>query len=108
LLAAANWQTVMLGVAMLMAEGRPALLSDAAWNDPASARRFNSRFHSGVPESELVAWLNRNKFTTGVPGHASRSIASLPCNEQAEIAWSSRSDGTIAAASARLSEAGCL
>lgn len=108
-LAAANWDGIALALAVSSAEGRPALLRDATWNNPASALLFRRTFSRGVPESSLLGWLDTNRFTidrTG--GHAERRIRGIPCNEQATIEWTRGPGGTIEHASATLSEAGCL
>lgn len=103
-----NLNHLAFASAVLIAERRPALLSDAQWNEPASARKFSTRFHSGTNERELLAWLESNKFTTEpAAGHATRLISSLPCNEFVDVTW--RASGhVISSAEARVSEAGCL
>lgn len=108
-LAAANWDGIALALAVSSAEGRPALLRDATWNDPASALLFRRTFSHGVPESSLLGWLDANRFTidrTG--GHAERRIRGVPCNEQATIEWTRGPGSAIEHASATMSEAGCL
>jgi len=115
-LAAANWGGIALALAVsrasgpaTRAEGRPALLRDATWNDPASALLFRRAFSRGVPESSLLGWLDTNRFTIDRTGrHAERRIRGIPCNEQATIEWTRGPGGTIEHASATLSEAGCL
>jgi hypothetical protein len=70
---------------------------------------FSSRFHDGVQESELIEWLESNKFTIErETGRANRLIQSLPCNEAIEVTWWRQPDSTIAGAEAQVSEAGCL
>lgn len=105
---ALNLDHLAFASAVLTAERRPALLADAQWNEPASARRFSMRFHSGTGERELLAWLESNKFTVEPgAGHATRLIRSLPCNEFLDVTW--RASGhVISSAEARVSEAGCL
>lgn len=106
---ALNWQWFSFAVAVVLAERRPALLADAQWDDPASARRFSNRFRPGASEPELLAWLETNDFTIDRgAGRASRLIRGLPCNESVEISWSKASDDVIGDAQARVSEAGCL
>ena len=106
---ALNWQSVALGLAVSLSERRPALLADAKWNQPATARSFLSRFRPGTKESALLEWLNSNDFTVDRDsGRANRLISSLPCNERVEITWSKASDDAIVNAEARVSEAGCL
>jgi len=97
-----------LTLAFLLAERRPALLRDAQWNDPGSARRFLKRFPAGTPEPDLTRWLDDKGFKTEAPGRATRIIGSLPCNELVRITWTRRPDGRIEDASAQISEAGCL
>ena len=105
---ALNWQWFSLTAAFVLAERRPALLADAEWNEPASTRQFSNRFPPGTNESELLAWLQSNKFTVDRgAGHATRLISSLPCNEFVDVTW--RTAGhAISGAEARVSEAGCL
>jgi hypothetical protein len=107
--AAVTWERLAVVVAIIASERRPALLTDAKWRDPASARMFSSRFPDGVQESELIEWLESNKFTIDKEtGRANRLIQSLPCNEVIEVTWWLQADGTIAGAEAKVSEAGCL
>lgn len=108
-LAALNWQTVTFSWAIASAERRPALLADAEWNEPATARRFLNRFQPGTNENELLEWLESNKFDVDRnAGHATKLISSLPCNERVEIKWSRRPNNTLDNVDARVSEAGCL
>jgi hypothetical protein len=98
---------------MLIAERRPALLADAMWKEPASARMFLARFADGVQESELIEWLESNEFTIDRDygrGHgvATRRVYGFPCNEGIKVSWSRRPDGTIADAEVLVSEKGCL
>ena len=107
--AAFNWERLAVLVAILASERRPELLTDAKWKDPASARMFLSRFKDGVRESELIDWLEANKFTVDRPaGRATRLMKSLPCSEVINVTWSRQPDGTIASAQAEVFEAGCL
>ena len=106
---ALNWQWFTFAVAVVFAERRPALLADAQWDEPASARRFSNRFRAGASEAELLEWLESSEFTVdGDTGQASRLIRGLPCNEAIEIRWSKTSGDVLASAEARVSEAGCL
>lgn len=106
---ALNWQTLALSAAFALAERRPALLVDAEWNEPASARRFLNRFPPGANENELLEWLDSNKFEIDRDaGWADRMISSLPCNERIEIKWSTGPNDTIDDLDVRVSEAGCL
>jgi hypothetical protein len=106
---ALNWQVVGLGLAAYLAERRPALLADAEWDKPATARTFLSRFGPGTSEGELLEWLNSNDFTVDRDsGRANRLISSLPCNERVEITWSKAPGDAIVSAEARVSQAGCL
>ncbi len=107
--AAVNWERTALFFAMVLAERRPALLRDAAWNDPASAGAFNERFPPGTPEGLLIAWLEENNFTINRPmGHAGRLIQGFPCNESIQVDWTAAVAGKIDRAEVRVSEAGCL
>lgn len=95
--------------AFLTAEQRPALLKDAGWNDPASAKAFGNRFHAGVPEAELLAWLADQDFEIDRGRRtADRAIGGLPCNERAFVTWTVDAGSRLANAEAILSEAGCL
>lgn len=106
---ALNWQTLTLSAAFFLAERRPALLVDAEWNEPASARKFLNRFPPGTNESELLEWLNSNKFDIDRnAGQADRLISGLPCNEIVKIKWSRKPNNTIDDVDVRVSEAGCL
>lgn len=106
---ALNWQWFTFAVAVVLAERRPALLADAQWDEPASARRFSNRFRAGASEAELLEWLESNEFTVDRDtGQASRLIRGLPCNEAVEIRWSKTSGDVLASAEARVSEGGCL
>ena len=108
LLAAWNWQGILLGLAVASAEKRPALLDDADWEKPASARQFNARFVSGAPESALLDWLSANRFEVHrKDGRAERRVRSLPCNERIEISWTAKAK-RLTAVSAMVREAGCL
>jgi hypothetical protein len=108
-LAALNFETLAFGAAMLLAEKRPALLSDAHWQDPSSARRFERRFGEGSAEQDLLNWLAVNRFVVDPAGRqAHRSVESLPCNEGIEISWTSDGSGQLRTAEATVSEAGCL
>ena len=107
LLAFAKADDLIFGFAVTSAEHRPALLRDAEWTKPAPA--FGRKFHKGVPESELLAWLRANRFVIERATRvATRRTKSLPCNERVEIEWSTRGDGLLQGADARVSEAGCL
>lgn len=107
--AAFNWERLAVVVAILASERRPELLADANWKNPASARKFSSRFADGVHEDELIAWLEANKFTIDRPaGRANRIMKSLPCNEVINVTWLRQPDRTIAGAQAEIFEAGCL
>ncbi|MEM9618061.1 MAG: hypothetical protein AAF936_08890 [Pseudomonadota bacterium] len=106
---ALNWQTLALSAAFALAERRPALLVDAEWNEPASARKFLNRFPPGTNESELLKWLGANKFDIDLDARrADRRISGLPCNEIVKIKWSTGPNSTIDNLDVRVSEAGCL
>ena len=106
---ALNFQSIMLAIAFSTAEGRPALLSDAGWGKPTTARKFAHRFAPGAAESDLLEWLDANRFAID---HANRSadrrISSLPCNEDVRVTWSADAAGKLKTADAEVSEAGCL
>jgi len=105
----AVWPWMALTFAIVTAERRPGLLSDVTWNTPGSDRKFERRFARGVPEGQLLSWLQANRFQIDATAHhASRLVSSLPCNEDLEIAWTIDSGGLIEAARAAASEAGCL
>lgn len=108
ILAVLNWQSVVFTVAILASERRPALLNDAAWDSPASARKFNQRFPAGTPESQLTDWLTRHDFKLGPAGHAERAISGLPCNEDVSIDWRSDDSGRLVRATATVRQIACL
>ena len=104
-----NMQNLLWGVVVISAEKRPALLADAAWDQPASARAFTSRFRSGTDGEELLAWLATNKFAIDQrAGRATRLVRSVPCNESIQVAWNTLPGNKIDKATARIREAGCL
>ena len=104
----ASWEPLTLGSAIATAERRPALLADADWHDPASARLFDARFRAGTPTADLLRWLTNERFVISAQrSHAERRLASLPCNERIAIDWKD-GGGRLASASARVQEAGCL
>jgi hypothetical protein len=107
--AALNFQSIMFAIAFATAKGRPALLSDAGWGKPTSARKFATRFAPGVAESDLLEWLNANRFAIDhAKSSADRRISSLPCNEDVRVTWAADATGRLKTASAEVSEAGCL
>lgn len=107
--AALNFQWIMLTAGFATAEGRPALLSDAEWGKPASARKFANRFAPGVAQSDLLEWLDANRFAVDQANkNASRKIGSLPCAEDVRITWATDPRGNLKAANAQVSEGGCL
>ena len=104
-----NFDRIMLAVAIGNSEDRPELLSDARWNQSASAVGFEERFVRGAPTSGLVAWLEENEFTIDAgAGRASKRIQSLPCNENVTVTWEADAAGRLINADALISEAGCL
>lgn len=105
LLVALTWQSIMFGIAFAFAEERPALLRDASWDAPVLA--FNQRFSVGTPETDLLRWLDDNKFEDIRKGRATRTIDGLPCREKVEISWTAVA-GVISESNAIVSEAGCL
>ena len=106
---ALKWQTVALLTAVAFSDRRPALLSDAAWNDPPSARKFNDWFAAGASGAELVAWMKSNKFTVDSSiGRAVRHLSSLPCNEDLAVHWTTAVTGKLDDVEVRVTEAGCL
>jgi hypothetical protein len=104
-----NINTILLLAAVVFSEKRPALLRDAEWNNPDTALRFNDKFAPGVPEEDLVEWLDRNRFAVDrTERRAERQIAGLPCNETIRITWKAEEPGKLRDAEATVSEAGCL
>lgn len=109
ILIATNWPTIALTSAVASSERRPPLLSDASWNDPASAKRFYDRFGNNPSDDDLVSWLEQNGFVIDRDAHIARKrVQSLPCNENIEVAWSLSETGTLAELNAIISEGGCL
>lgn len=109
LVAAVNWQAIVIGVAMVFNDTRPELLNDADWGNPGSAKSFNRRFAIGTSESGLIVWLRANDFAIDRhSGHAERRIEALPCNELIRVSWDATSSGVLKVASATVTEAGCL
>lgn len=101
--------TGKLALAGLLAERRPALLRDAEWHDPASAHLFAERFPPGTAETELLAWLNDNRFAVDPrTRRATRDVGGFACNERIEVAWTADAGGRLARAAATVFEAGCL
>ena len=104
-----NFDRILPAVAISASEQRPELLSDARWNRPASAARFEERFQRGAPLHGLIAWLEENAFTIDAEaGRASKRIEGLPCNETVIVTWEADAPGRIVNADALISEAGCL
>ncbi|MCB1474922.1 MAG: hypothetical protein H6883_14340 [Rhodobiaceae bacterium] len=101
--------TPIAAIALLFPEGfvntaspalydpRPALLRDAQWQDPASAKSFNARFHAGVPAMELVEWLGENDFAINFADQrANLMIQGLPpCNDLIIIFWKADDAGLL-------------
>lgn len=109
ILVAVFWTNINFGVAVLLAERRPELLRDAGWEDPASAQSFLARFPIGSPASELVKWLQANKFEFDkTESKASLYVRGFPCNEIINIAWSSDAAGNLTRREAFLPPGGCL
>jgi hypothetical protein len=107
--ALANREGLLFASAVASSESRPALLDDAEWNRPETARAFGREFTRGTPEPALLRWLQANAFVIDPAARtARRRIKGLPCNEMIDIAWSVGSAGRIEAASATVREAGCL
>lgn len=107
-LVAFNFDALMLGAAVLFGDKRPALLRDARWDDPSSAKQFNQRFVAGTDEALLLEWLQANRFVVSAArGHADRLIESLPCGEVVGVSWRS-DEGKLVDAAATVTEAGCL
>lgn len=105
----ANWQVLLVIVAVLGSEHRPALLKDASWDEPASALRFHDRFHAGTPERDLTAWLGKNRFAVDRGGRsADRQVNGLPCNEAIKVDWSVDAEGRLTRADAVVSQIVCL
>ncbi|MGE0232389.1 MAG: hypothetical protein AB7O39_01765 [Flavobacteriaceae bacterium] len=113
--------TPIAAIALLFPEGfintaspalydpKPALLRDAQWQDPASAKRFNARFHAGVPAMELVEWLGENDFVIDSEYlRASLNIAGLPpCDDVVIIFWKADENDLLNEARAVVGQA-CL
>ncbi|PVM91462.1 hypothetical protein [Caulobacter endophyticus] len=104
-----NWQ-LLLGLFWVMtAERRPALLRDAKWDQPASAVRFEARFHTGAPEPELLKWLGRNSFRVNRSERsATRDIAGFPCTEALRIDWAADQAGRLTRRQATVRQIACL
>jgi hypothetical protein len=108
LLTAITWPAVPFAAAVLLAEKRPALLADIRFNQPDSDKAFRARFHPGMPEAELLAWLETNRFSIDRANRkATRHIDGLPCSEVAEIRWSVQGPA-LAEARAAVADRGCL
>ena len=106
--AALNWQSLLLASAVVTSDQRPALLSDAEWSKPETARAFRQRFHAGVPESDLLTWLRTNGFQVDIAARrAFLMVKGVPCAEQASVAWVA-AKGKISRSEAVVTEAGCL
>ena len=106
---ALNWQWFSYASAVAFAERRPALLSDANWDDAASARAFLARFPDGSSRGELISWLDRNDFEIDeASGTARRLVRGLPCNESIQVTWGTSPDGKLSDAQVTVMEAGCL
>lgn len=98
-----------LTLALLLSEQRPALLEDADWDDPTSAKAFGKRFHAGVPEAELVEWLGKKDFEVDRARRtADRSIEGLPCNEFIIVTWTAGRAGRLESATATVRQIACL
>jgi hypothetical protein len=104
-----NWEAISLGLAVASSESRPELLRDADWDEPGSARSFTRRFARGTPAADLTDWLTANGFTIDrASSSATKRVGGLPCNERIAIVWHAAPNGRLTAASATVSEAGCL
>ena len=104
-----NWRTLLLIVAVLGSEHRPALLKDADWDAPTSAVRFHDRFQAGTPERDLTAWLEKNRFVVDKGGKsADRQVNGLPCNEAIKVNWSVDAEERLTRADAVVSQIVCL
>jgi len=109
LLIAFNWPTVTLMSAIVSSERRPALLSDASWNEPDSAVRFYERFGGNTKGDDLVSWLERYEFEIDRQAQtANKRNYSLPCNEYIDVTWTLNDAGSIAELEAVISGGGCL
>jgi hypothetical protein len=92
----------------LLPEKRPALLEDAQWKDPGSAKAFRGRFPAGSEERDLVSWLKENRFDLDrQTRRASRYVSGFPCRERLDIKWSAGPDHRLRSADATVFEAGC-
>jgi hypothetical protein len=104
-----NWHWLIVSFVILTAEGRPALLRDAEWDEPASAVQFMNRFPPRSSETELLEWLESNDFEIYVArGQAYKSVLSGPCGENIDVEWTRQSSGVIESAQVEVREAGCL
>jgi hypothetical protein len=107
-LAALNWQSLFFASAVASSGQRPALLRDAEWDKPETAKDFRQRFASGSSEEALLQWLHAESFHIDRQAQrATLKINGVPCSETAAVTWKSKG-GTIKAADANVSEAGCL
>ena len=107
-LVAFSFDALILGAAVLFGDKRPALLRDARWDEPDSAKQFNQRFVAGTEEALLVDWLQNNRFAVDqTQRRADRLVESLPCGELVEVSWQAR-EGKLLDAAATVAEAGCL
>ena len=103
-----NFEALMLGAAVWFGDKRPALLRDARWDDPGSAKQFNRRFSAGADEAVLLDWLQNNRFDVDqAHKRADRLVESLPCGEFVEVSWRA-GEGKLVGAAATVTEAGCL
>lgn len=103
-----NWQSLLFASAAATSDKRPALLRDADWNHPATARAFQQRFRRGSSEAILLEWLRSEAFTIDGRAHeATRKIGGLPCDENVTVTWVANR-GIISKADASVTEAGCL
>jgi hypothetical protein len=104
-----NWRTLLVIVAILGSEHRPALLKDASWGEPASAARFQGRFHAGASERDLLAWLGKNRFAVNARERtAGRQVNSFPCVENIKINWSVDANRRLVRTNALVSQVACL
>jgi hypothetical protein len=104
-----NWRTLLVIVAIMGSEHRPALLKDASWDEPASAARFQGRFHAGASERDLLVWLGKNRFAVNPRERtAGRQVNSFPCVEDIKVDWSVDANRRLVRTNALVSQVACL
>ena len=101
--AAFNFQSIAVALAVATAEKRPTLLNDAQWDKPLSARKFHEQFAPGTSERELLAWLETNRFRVDRTNKsADRSDKGVPCNERVNVTQQTSAKGQLSDARAEV------